>query len=271
LMQRYLRTLGLMAAAAVLLSSCRQASASPPATIPGTPRGSATETPPPPTGTPIITPTRTLDPSPTPTPAPRVSVSENTHCRSGPAVEYPSLGVLKVGEFADVIGRSTAPGYWFVTGARLPVDGCWLWGQYAQVQGEVEPLPIFTPAPSPTPAAGFNVYLRSFESCEDTHYAVFAVKNVGGTRFWSGYVEVQDSATRETLHESTERHPFAATVLPVCPPDHGNELWPGETRYIHAPIPGDQLGRAAIGIITLCTADYQGGWCMTEYGYFTLP
>ena len=269
--QRRLQALGLMAAAAVLLSSCRQASASPPATIPGTPGGSATVTPPPPTGTPTLKPTSTPEPSPTPTPVPQISVSENVHCRSGPAVEYPSLGVLKVGEVAEVIGRSPEPGFWFVTGAELPKGGCWLWGGYAQVQGQVEPLPVFTPPPSPTPAAGFTVYLRSFESCGDTHYAVFAVKNVGGTRFWSGYVEVQDSATRRTLHESTERHPFAATVLPVSPPDHGNELWPGETRYIHAPIPGDRPGRAAIGIMTLRTADYQGGWCMPEYSYFTLP
>jgi len=269
--QRHLWSIGMMAAAAILMSSCRQASASPPTTIPGAPGESATETSLPPTGTQTITPTSTLEKSPTPTQAPRISVSENTHCRSGPAVEYPSQGVLEVGEVAKVIGRSPEPGYWFVTSAELPKDGCWLWGEFAQVEGEVEPLPVYTPAPSPTPAVGFDVFLKSFESCGDTFYVVFAVKNVGGQRFWSGYVEVQDFATREKLHESTERHPFAATVLPVCPPDHGNELWPGETRYIHAPIPGDRSGSTAIGIITLCTADYQGGWCMTEYSYFNLP
>jgi len=216
-------------------------------------------------------PTTTPEEFPTPTQPPRISVSENSHCRTGPAVEYPSQAVLQVGQVAEVIGQSAEPGYWCVTGPELPPGGCWLWGEFARVEGKVEPLPVFTPAPSPTPQVGFDVYLKGFESCGSTHYAVFAVKNVGGQRFWSGYIGVEDFATRESLHESKERHPFAATVLPVCPPGHGNELWPGETRYIHAPIPGGRSGHTAIGSITLCTADYQGGWCMTEYSYFTLP
>jgi hypothetical protein len=179
--------------------------------------------------------------------------------------------VLQVGQTAEVIARSADPGFWFVTGAQLPEGGCWLSGEFAQIDGSVDLLPAFTPAPSPTPAVGFDLYLKSFETCGDTFYVVFAVKNVGGRRFWSGYVEVQDFATRETLHQRTERHPFAATVLPVCPPDHGNELWPGETRYIHAPLSRVTSGSTAIGIITLCIADYQGEYCQTEFSYFNLP
>ena len=269
--QRCVRQIGVMAAAIVLMSSCRQGPASPTATLPETPGDSPTETSPPPTSTQTITPTSTLEPSPTPTPAPRISVSENTNCRSGPGVEYLFQGVLEVGEAAQVIGRSPEPGYWYVTGAELPKEGCWLWGEFAQVDGEVEPLPVYTPAPSPTPQVGFEVSRKSFEKCGSTFYVVFAVKNVGGQRIWSGYVEVQDFATRETLYEARERHPFAATVLPVCPPDHGNELWPGETRYVHAPLSRVKSGSTAIGIITLCTADHQGGTCLTEYSYFKLP
>ena len=229
------------------------------------------ETSPPPTSTQGVTPTSTPEPSPTATHAPRISVSENTNCRSGPGVEYVFQGVLEVGEVAEVIGRSSEPGYWYVTSEDLPEDGCWLLGEFAQVEGETETLPVYTPAPSPTPEVGFHVYLKSFEDCGYTFYVVFAIKNVGGQRIWSGYVEVQDLATRETLYKARERHPFAATVLPACPPDHGNELWPGETRYIHAPISDVKSGSAAIGIITLCTADHQGGTCLTEYEYFNLP
>ncbi len=177
-----------------------------------------------------------------------------------------------MGKVAEVIGRSPEPGYWYVTGAELPKDGCWLWGEFAQVDGEVEPVPVYTAAPSPTPQVGFHVYLKSFESCGSTFYVVLAVKNVGGERIWSGYVEIQDIATRETLYQARRRHPFAATVLPVCPlPGHGNELWPGETRYIHVPISEVESGSAAIAIVTLCTADHQGGTCLTEYEYFSLP
>jgi hypothetical protein len=179
--------------------------------------------------------------------------------------------VLAVGQVAEVIGRGPDPGYWLITGTGLPEEGCWLWGEFARVEGEVEPLPVYTPAPSPTPQVGFRASLQGFESCGDTLYVVFAVKNVGGQRLWSGYVEVQDFATRGALYKAGERYPFAATVLPVCPPDHGNELWPGETRYIHAPLSSVKSGSTAIGILTLCAADHQGGTCVTEYSYFELP
>jgi hypothetical protein len=200
-----------------------------------------------------------------------VAVSQNTNCRSGPGLEYSFRGVLKVGDEAEVIARGPEPGYWYVIGADLPAEGCWLWGELARVEGAVEPLPVYTAAPSPTPQVGFDLYLKSFERCGSTFYAVFGVKNVGGERIWSGYVEVQDFATRATLYKARERHPFAATVLPVCPPDHGNELWPGETRYIHAPLAWVESGATTIGIVTLCTADHQGGTCVTEHSYFDLP
>jgi hypothetical protein len=174
-----------------------------------------------------------------------------------------------VGEVAQVIGRSPEPGYWYVTGATLPTEGCWLWGEFSQVDGEVEPLPVYTAAPSPTPQVGFEVSRKSFEKCGSTFYVVFAVKNVGGSDLvW--LCRGTDFATRDTLYQARERHPFAATVLPVCPPITGMSS-PGETRYIHAPLSRVKSGSTAIGIITLCTADHQGGTCLTEYSYFKLP
>ena len=259
-----------MASVAFLLSSCGQGSA-PAATASDIPAESATRTPLLSTSTQTVTPTGTPSPSPTPTLVPRISVSENTNCRSGPGTEYPAQGVLEVGEAAEVIGRGPEPGFWFVKGADLLQDGCWLWGEFAQVEGEVEPLPVFTPAPSPTPQVGFRISLKSFEHCGDIFYVVLAVRNVGGQRLWSGYAEVQDFATRAPLYRHSERYPFADTVQPVCPPGHGNELWPGELRYIHVPLSDVKSGSDAIGIITLCNADHQGGTCVTEYTYFQLP
>ncbi len=175
-----------------------------------------------------------------------------------------------MGEVAEVIGRSTLPDYWYVTNAQLPEDGCWLWGEFGQVEGDTEVLPVYTPAPSPTPQVGFIVYVKSFVDCGYAKNVVFGVTNAGSERIWSGYVEVQEVGTGEVLYKARERHPFAANVEPACPPGHGNELWPGETRYIHVPISPENLGVSAVGIITLCTADHQGGTCLTEYSYFYL-
>jgi hypothetical protein len=234
---------------------------------------SATDTPVPasPTSTVTIEPSAPPLPTLTPTQVPRVSVSENTNCRSGPGTEYPFKGVLTVGEYAEVIARSDDSEFWYISNPDVTDEGCWLWGEFALVEGVVETIPVFTPAPSPTPLAGFEVYVKSFVECSYAKMIVFAVRNAGSQRIWSGYVEVQDLGTRGSLYNARERHPFADTVEPACPPGHGNELWPGETRYIHVPVSLDKSGIEAVGVITLCTEDHQGGTCMTGYSYFVLP
>lgn len=270
------RVFTLIVALGILLSSCSQAGQGLLPTDTAVPEPllvPATDTPLPPSPTYIatITPSSTPEPTSTPTRAPQIRVIENTNCRLGPGVDFLFQGMLRVGDVADVIGRSTLPDYWYVTNAQLPEEGCWLWGEFAQVEGDIEALPVYTPAPSPTPQVGFDVYVKSFVDCGYNQTVIFAVRNAGSERIWSGFVEVQDLGTGETLYRARERHPFAASVEPACPPGHGNELWPGETRYIHVPIAPEKSDISGVGIITLCTADHQGGTCLTKYSYFYLP
>jgi len=98
--------------------------------------------------------TATLTPTGTPTPAPNipmVSVSLDTNCRTGPGMAYDYLDGLRVGEKAEVVGKYTAvaPGYWIIKKGAIT---CWLWGQYATVEGDVSGLPEIAPPPSPTPS-----------------------------------------------------------------------------------------------------------------------
>ncbi len=99
------------------------------------------------TSTSILTPTvtSTLPPS-----VPTVSVSVDTNCRTGPGVNYDLLTGLFVGETAEVVGKYTSvtPNYWVIKKGSAT---CWLWGQYATVQGNTGNLPEMTPPPSPTP------------------------------------------------------------------------------------------------------------------------
>jgi len=78
------------------------------------------------TSTPYTTPTSqprvgsagVATPGSTPTPgAPHVSVSVETNCRSGPGSAYAILGILKVGETAEVVGRSVFNDNWII---KLP-------------------------------------------------------------------------------------------------------------------------------------------------------
>ena len=99
------------------------------------------------TPAPIVTPTVT----PTPTSSiPTVSVSLDTNCRTGPGVVYDYLSVLLAGEKAEVIGKytSVSPSYWIIKKGSIT---CWLWGQYATVEGDTSSLPEMVPPPSPTP------------------------------------------------------------------------------------------------------------------------
>jgi hypothetical protein len=94
-------------------------------------------------------PTATIDVTPSPT-IPMVSVSVSTNCRSGPSTDYEILWSLDPGEKAEVVGRNTPLNYWIV---KIPNDGqCWLWGQYATVEGNISGLPEI-PAPAPPPTA----------------------------------------------------------------------------------------------------------------------
>ncbi len=105
-------------------------------------------------GTPTIAaPTNTLSPTPFPTltvvvAAPQISVTENTNCRAGPGQDYESVGVLKAGETAQVVGRSDDARYWVIHNPRQPDQLCWLSNKYATVTGVTGSLPVFT-APAP--------------------------------------------------------------------------------------------------------------------------
>lgn len=103
-----------------------------------------TDTPPLPSETPTITPTATLS-------VPMVSVSMDTNCRSGPGKEYDLWGALLVGEKAEVVGKNTALNYWVIKNPDS-AGTCWLWGQYATVEGNTSAIPEVPAPPTPTPS-----------------------------------------------------------------------------------------------------------------------
>lgn len=98
---------------------------------------------------PILTATFTAIPSPS---VPMVSVTKGTNCRSGPGRVYDLIGGAEVGARFVLVGKSSATNYWIM---RLP-DGreCWLWGEYAVVEGNVNSLPEYAVPPTPLPLFG---------------------------------------------------------------------------------------------------------------------
>lgn len=105
------------------------------------------------TFTPSVTPLPPLTATPefTATPTiPRVSVSLNTNCRSGPGKVYDYLGALMLGEEAEVVGKYSARNYWIIKNPDA-IGNCWLWGEYATVNGNTANLQEYIVPATPTP------------------------------------------------------------------------------------------------------------------------
>lgn len=82
-----------------------------------------------------------------------VTVTQNTNCRMGPSQEFKDVGALTPGQVAEVVGRDSLDNYWII---KLP-DGsgktCWLWGQYATVNGDASTV-AEVPTPTTTGPSG---------------------------------------------------------------------------------------------------------------------
>jgi hypothetical protein len=228
--------------------------------------GSATEIPEVP-ASPSVTASATVTPTP---PRPVASVSMNTNCRSGPAAVYDYEGVLVVGETAEVYGRSSVPGYWLIANPDMPGEFCWLWDEYASIEGQTGALPEYTPEPSPTPAVGFNLYVNQIQPCGNDTLVHFTLLNTGGKLLMTARIHIVDLITGKDLYGPLlDRHPFSAG--PFCPPGHGNRLGPGSAGYITAPLKSVPSGNLARATIKACTEDYGGGDCVTKTIDFQIP
>ena len=77
-----------------------------------------------------------------------VSVTSNTNCRTGPNSAFDLVFTMNPGMTAQVVGKDTPDNYWIINN---PTGGtCWLWGQYAVLDGDTNTLPEY-PAPAAPP------------------------------------------------------------------------------------------------------------------------
>ena len=123
----------------------------------GSPTLETTPTVPTETVTPTLLPT-TAAPSPTAPPTqgsaedspPTVKVSVTTNCRTGPGVGYTRISSLSAGQQARVVGRNPTYPYWIIRDPWGTGSSCWLWNNYASVQGDTSSLPVIDPPAAPT-------------------------------------------------------------------------------------------------------------------------
>ncbi len=202
---------------------------------------------------------------------PTVSVSVQTNCRSGPGAAYETLGMLNVGETAEVVGRNVyndgtpANDSWIIKLPSNPTVTCWLWGMYATVVGNTAGLPIVNPPPTPTPAASFDVTFSSMLACPIGTYAIlFHVYNSGSISWESNRVVVTDLVTSETKEISWDG--FPAINPASCAVDSSAPvLEPGWNGYTSSlALSTNPAGHWISASIQVCSQDGLAGICMEK-------
>ena len=217
------------------------------------------------TPSPTLSPTVTLTPTPffTATPiVPQISVSVPTNCRVGPGKAYGRVGVLLVGEVAQVYGRNAFGNYWYIANPDVSGGFCWLWGEYATLGGNISALPVFTPPPTPTPVPAFVSSYSGMESCNNTWWVEIRFENTGGITFKSILLSVADSSTNTTWSLSENKF---TNVNGCNSSDTRNTFAPGEKVVVSSPAIGyDPTGHKLRVTVTLCSDLNVNGQCVTE-------
>jgi len=219
-----------------------------------------------PTFTPSLTPSATRTFTLTPN-FPRVTVGADTNCRSGPSVAYNILGLVRAGQTAEIVGQDFDRGHWVIRLPSNPVIICWIWRNSATVTGDANPVPIFTPQPTPTTAINFLLIYDSFTSCGGLYQVKFKIVNNSELTWESNQVNATDRTTNVTTTINRDHFSnyigctFAANDTNLAPGENGIT-----TSNTFAANPSGHDFKATI---QLCTVEGQSGTCLSKTITFT--
>lgn len=228
------------------------------------------------TETPAPTSTNTPTPEPTSTSTPgsgnfepvTVAVSLDTNCRSGPGKVYPYLAGFFVGDESTVYGIDPSGAWLYIANPEVDDEFCWIWGFYAETSGDTDPLPIFTPGPTPNTVPEFRAEYRELETCAGAWRVEFTIENTGPVTIESISVHVLDTVTDEQTGVSEMNSFMAAGGCDLT----ANEdlLFPGESGFtISFDLSEDPTDHYSYATITACTQEDLGGNCFVSEFAFT--
>jgi hypothetical protein len=217
------------------------------------------------TSLPTSTPTFTLTPD-----LPRVSVSVETNCRKGPGLVYEVLGVLRVGETAEIVGRDFGNGNWIIRLPSNPAIICWIWRNYATTTGDIAPVPVFTPEPTSTPSARFSVSYVDVTACAPQYAFHFQVDNTGSITWESIRIVItNNTASSTTTHTLDSFRSYEGCSVE----SNQQNLEPGEGGHVANINPGqfnyDPSGDQFTAVVTVCSENGLAGTCLSKTINFT--
>lgn len=220
------------------------------------------------TETPIPEPTSTSTAEPGDFEPPIIQVSLDTNCRSGPGKVYSYLGGLFVDQESTVYGIDPSGSWYYILNPDIEDSYCWIWGYYAETTGGTDPLPIFTPGPTPNTAPEFIAEFRELETCNGSWRVEFTVENTGPVNLDSISVHVLDTITDEQTGLS-EMNSFMAAG--GCDLVYNEDLlFPGESGFtISFDLSEDPSDHYSFATITACTQENLAGNCSVNEFAFT--
>jgi len=222
------------------------------------------------TSTPEI-PTQTLEPTLSVTPdftatsaTPMISVSVDTNCRVGPGAIFERVGILLVGETAEIVGREPKGEYWYIRNPDSADGGgdfCWVWGEYATVIGNT--LPLLYLSPPPPPSSSVAVSFDKLETCA-TWWADFKLTNTSGAVFRSITIILTDTDTDPVTTVSLTTNGFTNNEGCGSPITTDSLIAGGTLTASSALLGYDPSGHALNAKMTICTEKDQAGTCIMQ-------
>jgi hypothetical protein len=221
-----------------------------------------TLTPVPPTATlePTLSVTPDLNLSPT-LETPMITVSVDTNCRTGPGSIYQRVGMLLVGETAEVVGRgqNVDGEFWYIRNPDEGLEYCWVWGGYATVTGNT--LPLLFMSPQPPPASSFTATYQKLEKCT-VWWLNFKLTNTSAGLFKSVSLILRDADTNTVANLQANNFPHS---IDCKTPEITDSLISGGTVVVSSPPLGyNPTGHNLNAKIKICTDADQKGICLTQ-------
>lgn len=227
---------------------------------------------------PSVTPSPQLSPTKSFTSTPEklmLTLTRDTYCRVGVQSASRSISLLEAGQTVEVIARNPTDDSYFVIDPKHSNSRCWLWGEYAELDGEQEILPVYTSVPlptptrTPTPAPDFAVTYNNTEICGADYALRFLITNTGKLTWQAVEINITDL----TNNTSTVHSNIAFVDYSGCTSNNlQSDLTPTEFAYVVA-YNGGQLsynpaGHSFVATVTLCQTDTSGG-CIGKTVSFT--
>jgi hypothetical protein len=219
---------------------------------------------------PTDTPSQTLTPT---SGRVMITLSKNTNCRAGPDTQFDLVGVMKVGEEAEAVGRNEDGTYFVIHLPSNPAKTCWLWSQWAAADGNAEGLPVMPSPATPTyyPRPDLTLTYLGITVCAPQYALKIQVNNTGNVALESVRMTVEDITGGSTFTHIADlfRWYNGCGVAGSIDP-----LEPGASAVVSNRNPGqftyDPAGHNLHVTVRVCTEDGLAGICQESDVYFTV-